>query len=155
MLADDAFRAQLRRILTQLRSWAGTLRGAAHIEESEADTFFRLRVTPAADNACAFELIVHQDQHFDLAAGPEVYEHMPIEDLALFQPLVEAIADGRVTTRTWVSRNTGATRSVETIIHLPDGLQWRRERLNQPLAAAISAEECEAQDQQYAPYRLP
>lgn len=155
MLADDAFRAQLRRTLMQLRSWAGTLRDAARVEESEADTFFRLGVTPVADTACAFELILHQDQHFDLAVGPEVYERIPIEDLALFPPLAEAIADGRVTTRTWVSRNTGAVRSVETIIHLPDDLQWRHERLNQPLAAAIGVEECEAQDHQYAPYRLP
>ncbi|MGE5512829.1 MAG: hypothetical protein ACM31O_16435 [Bacteroidota bacterium] len=154
MLADDAFRAQLRQIVGQLRSWAAAQAGAARIQESEGETFWRLHAAPAADNACPFELILHHDRHFDLAAGPEVYERMPTEDLELIPPLVEAIAAGRVIRRTWVSRNTGAVRSVETIITLEDGRTWRRERLNEPLARAIGAEDCEAHDHQYAPYRL-
>jgi hypothetical protein len=154
MLADDAFRAQLRRVALDLRAWGATLAGLARVEESEGDTFWRLGVAPAARGACGFELILHFDQHADLAVGPEFYERMPIEDLALFPRLARVIAEGRVLTRTWTSRNTGAVRCVETVITLADGEVWQRQRLNVPLAAAISAEECVVEDHHYGPYRL-
>jgi hypothetical protein len=153
-LPDDTFRAQLREALARIRAWAASVAEAAHIETSETDSYWRLKAEPAAEHACAFELIVHHDQHFDLLVDPETYEECPIGDVHMLELIVEAIGDGRVTTRSHVSRNTGAVRSVETIIALSNGGDWRGHRLNEPLASVIRAEDCEAQDRCYVPYRL-
>ena len=153
-LPDDAFRAQLRETLARIGTWGASVAEAARIETSEGDRYWRLEAAPAADHACPFELIVHDDQRFDLLVGPETYEGCPIGDVHMLLLLVEAIGDGRITTRCWVSRNTGAARSVETLIALAGGGTWRGNRLNEPLAAAIQAEDCEAQDRCYVPYRL-
>ncbi len=152
-LPDDAFRAQLRVALARIRTWVASMGDVARIEMSEADAYWRLRAEPAAEHACPFELIVHADQHFDLIAGPETYEGRPIGDVQLLAQLVEAIGHGRVITRTLVSRNTDAVRSVETLVALEGGAEWRGECLNEPLASAIQAEDCEAHDRHYVPYR--
>jgi hypothetical protein len=152
-LPDDAFRAQLRAVLSRIKTWAASMGDVARIEMSEADTYWRLRAEPAAEHACPLELIIHADQHFDLIVGPETYERRPIEDVQLFAQLVEAIGDGRVITRTLASRNTDAVRSVETLVALDGGAKWRGEHLNKPLASAIQAEDCEARERHYVPYR--
>ena len=152
MLPDDVFRAQLRGVLAHLEAWAAAAGNVARIESSETDSYWRLSAVPTADHACPFELIIHGDQHFDLLVGAETYEQCPIGDVKLLSHLVEAIAGGRVTTRIQASRNTGAVRSVETVIALEGGGAWRGERLNEPLATAIRAEDCEAHDRHYVPY---
>lgn len=129
------------------------MKDAAHVEESETDTYWRLTAEPIAERACRFELIVHDDQCFDLLVGPESYERRPIGEVDLIAQLVEAISAGRVTTRVHASRNTGAVRAVESVIALEGGGEWRGERLNEPLASAIREEDCGTQDRHYVPYR--
>lgn len=152
-LPDDVFRKQLRAAREQLKTWAASVEDFAQIDESETETFWRLSAIPRAAHACPFELIAYDDQHFDFLAGAEAYERQPLTDVKLLSELVEAIADGRIVTRVHASRNTGARRSVETVITLESAGEWRGERLNAPLAAAIRAEDCEAHDQRYVPYR--
>jgi hypothetical protein len=152
-LPDDAFRAQLRAVVARIRTWVASIDDVARIEMSEADAYWRLRAEPEAEHACPFELIVHADQHFDLTVGPETYEERSIGDVQLIAQLAEAIGDGHVITRTLASRNTDAVRSVETLVPLEGGAEWRGKRLNEPMASAIRAEDCEARDQHYVPYR--
>lgn len=152
-LPDDVFRAQLRDVLAHLRTWTASMDDVARIESAQTDSYWRLESEPVAQYACPFELIVHADQRFDLLVGPESYESCPIGTVKLLSQLVEAIGDGRVITRLHVSRNTGAVRSVETVIAVQGGGTWRNERLNQPLASAIHAQDCQAHDRLYVPYR--
>jgi hypothetical protein len=154
MLSDDAFRAQLRRVLEQIRTWARNLGDAAHIEETETSTYWRMGVMPTADNTCPFELIAHFDQKFDLTVAAETYEACKLPEPRLLADIVTSIGDGRAITRLYHSRNTGMLRSVETIIQLSEDKDWRRMRLNGPFASAIAVEDCEATDKVYAPYRL-
>lgn len=153
-LPDDVYRSQLRQALKRIDAWAATASAVATIEVSEAETYWRLQAQPWAQHACPFELIVHHDQHFDLQVGAESYERCPVGDVGMLAQLVEAIGEGRVITRAHVSRNTGAVRSIETIIELNEGRLWRSERTNDPLAKVIRPEDCETQDRRYVPYRL-
>ena len=128
MLPDDVFRSRLQSTITALRYWAPSIADAARIEEAEteqlledhrhADAAERLPVR--ADPACRPAL--------DLAIADETYENRPIESFDWFVPFADAIADGQVVQRHWISRLTGLERSVETLVTLPGGGIWREAR---------------------------
>jgi hypothetical protein len=153
MLPDDSFRARLRRAIGEIKTRLARLASVARIDESETGAYWRIAVEPATENACPFEFIVHfERQSFDIVIGPESYENCPIDDAALLPAMVDAIVNGDVITRRWRSANTGVPHSVDTIVPLPDGLDWHRSRLKGVFARAIPPASRISEDRCYAPY---
>jgi hypothetical protein len=151
MLADDIYRPKLQQTIAALEEWAKQIAPVARVERSDSEANWRMRVVPTAANACPCELILWRDQRFDIAIGEESYEDLAVPDLAIFLPLLQAVAAGNVITRRWISSATGLEHKVETIVRLPDGTSWRAERTN-PLAPQIDEIALECQDRHYVPY---
>lgn len=153
MLPDDVFRSRLQSTITALRYWAPSIADAAHIEETETGNYWKIIVEPALAQACAFELILHFDQRYDLAIGEETYESLPIETFEIFVPFVEAIAKGSVVQRHWISRLTGLERSVETLVTLPGGGIWREAHGEPHLMPSLEDDGTELRERRFLPYR--
>ena len=153
MLPDDVFRSRLQTTITALRYWAPSIADAARIEEAESGNFWKFAVAPRLVNACPFELILHFDQRYDLAIGEETYESLPIESFDLFLPFVEAIAEGEVVQRHWVSRLTGLERSVETLVTLANGGIWREARGAAQGMPSLEDDGTELRERRFLPYR--
>lgn len=151
MLPSDAYRTKLHETIAALRYWVPTLRHVADAEDVETEAYWRLAVRPRTAQACPFELILHSDQHYDLLIGNEVFERRPVESLGAFQPLLEAIAAGRVITRHWFTVATGSLAAIETIVTPAGGTDWRRIRRMAPLER-VPLEECHAVDRHYVRY---
>lgn len=152
MLATDAYLAKLEQTIASLKAWTGFIADVAAIETSEGASSWRLVIRPRAPQACPVELLVRHDQLYDIAVAGEVYEDQPAEDLELFLPLLEGIAEGRVVTRTEQSRATGAVYAVETRIAAPPGRTWVRRR-ETPAAKIADPELTICYDRHYTPYR--
>lgn len=152
MLADDVFRNGLRELIAELRTWTLQNADCATVEEAETDAFWRFAVSPRSACGCPLEIIVHRDQHYDAQIGDEVYEGLSVERLDLFARLVDAIAGGRVITRTWATPATGAVHSVETIVDLPGGTLTGERRID-TVAALADRAACVARDRHWVPYR--
>lgn len=153
MLPDDVFRSKLQTTMTALRYWAPAIADSARVDENETGSFWKMKVVPFTPNACPFELILHFDQHFDLAIGEEAYEALPIEGFDLFMPFVEAVAAGNVVQRRWVSRFTGLERSVETLVTLANGGIWRESRGAGRTMPSLDDDGSELIEHRYLPYR--
>ena len=115
------------------------------IAEGSGPDFWHIEVSPKHPGGCAFELLLRQDQHYDLVLADQSYEYLPVASVALFLPLAEAIVEGRVVQRRWLSTQTGAMHAVESLVNLADGSLWREG--SQP------AEGCESRDHHFLPYR--
>ena len=152
MIATDSYRAQLHATIAALRYWAPGLRPAAEIEDEESASHWRLAARPHVANACAFELVLQPAPRFDILVGDEAYEDVPLESFDLFLPLLTAIAQGRLVQRTAVSRNTGAWRTIETLVTMADGTIWRGERVNEALAHALAPVQCMLLERHFVPY---
>ena len=153
MLPDDVFRSRLQSTITALRYWAPSIADAAHIEEAETGNYWKFVVAPAQAQACVFELILHFDQRYDLAIGEESYESLPIESFDICVPFVEAIADGNVVQRRWISRLTGLERSVETLVAMGGGGIWREARGEPHLMPSLEDDGTELRERRFLPYR--
>ena len=153
MLHDDVFRSRLQSTITALCYWAPSIADAAHIEEAETGSYWKIKVAPTLPQACPFELILHFDQRYDLAVADENYENLPIESFDIFVPFVEAIADGSIVQRRWVSRLTGLERSVETLVTLPGGGIWREARGEPHLMPSLEDDGTELRERRFLPYR--
>lgn len=152
MLAIDAFRTRLGDAILRLQSWAKGLSDVADVAETKGRGFYRLSIQPHEANACPVELILRDDQNYDAQIGPESYENRPIEQLEIFLPMLEAIAAGRVVTRSWRTSATETLHSVETILSLDGGI-LTGERDIVGIADAIPRDRCIALDRHWAPYR--
>jgi hypothetical protein len=153
MLPDDLFRSRLQTTITGLKYWAPSIADAARIDETETGNYWKIAVKPRLANACPFELILHFDQHLDLAVGEESYEGLPIETFDLFLPFVEAISEGQVVQRRWISRLTGLERSVETLVMLAGGNIWRESRGASPGMPSLDDDGTELRERRFLPYR--
>jgi hypothetical protein len=154
MLPDDVFRSRLQTTVTALQYWAPSIADAAHVEQDETGTFWKLSVTPGMPKACPFELILHYDQSYDLAIGEESYESLPIASFDMFLPFVEAVAAGSVVQRHWVSRLTGLERAVETLVMLPNGGIWQEGRDGAlPSRPSLDDDGTELRERRFLPYR--
>ncbi|HRD76556.1 MAG TPA: hypothetical protein PK264_11545 [Hyphomicrobiaceae bacterium] len=151
MLPTDAYRSKLHDTIAALRYWVPTLRHAADVEDVETETYWRIAVRPRVRAACPFELILHSDQTYDLLIAGEAFERQPVESLASFQPLLEAISSGRAVTRIWRAPTTGSVKAVETIVTLADGTIWQRLRTLVG-GRGSSAGDWIATDRRYVPY---
>ncbi len=70
----------------------------------------------------------------------------------MFQPMVEAISEGRVVHRRWQSANTGLETRIETIVDLGDGQVWVGEHT--PNGQIPHADgEMVSEDHHFLPYR--
>jgi hypothetical protein len=153
MLPDDVFRSRLQSTIMALCYWAPSIADAAHIEEAETGNYWKIKVVPTLQQACPFELILHFDQRYDLAVADESYEGLPIESFDIFVPFVEAIANGSIVQRRWVSRLTGLERSVETLVTLPGGGIWREARGEPHLMPTLEDDGTELRERRFLPYR--
>jgi hypothetical protein len=153
MLPDDVFRSRLQSTITALCYWAPSIADAAHVEEAETGTYWKINVAPTLAQACAFQLILHFDQRYDLAIGEETYESLPLGSLEIFVPFVEAIADGDVVQRRWISRLTGLERSVETLVTMGGGGIWREARGEPHLMPSLEDDGTELRERRFLPYR--
>ena len=153
MLPDDVFRSRLQATITALRYWAPSIADAARVEETEAGDYWKLIVTPMVPSACPFELILHADQRYDIAIADETYESRPIDSFDWFLPFAEAIAEGNVVQRHWISRLTGLERSVETLVTLPNGGIWRESRGANHRMPTLDDDGTELRERRFLPYR--
>lgn len=135
MLPDDVYRSRLQAAIEGLRYWIPTVSDVANVAEREGEGYWKIQVTPAAANACPFELVLRTDQRHDLVIGGETFEDLPTRSLDVFVPLAEAIAEGRVMQCRWLSAATGAQTAIETIVTLSDGREWSSARMLTPLAS--------------------
>jgi hypothetical protein len=151
MLSDDVFKTRLRVAIGELEVWLATLAPLARVDLDQDEASWRATLVPNAPEACPFELVLRIDQQFDMAVGPETYEDQPIAELAAFQPLLQAIASGRVVTSAWTTAATGTRIRVRTEIAPIDRPLWARSRELLP-AAALREPELIRHDRHYAPY---
>ena len=153
MKPDDVFRSQLQTTITALRYWAPSIADAARVEEHETADYYKIALTPFVAAGCPFELILHNNQKYDLAIAGETYEGRPMPSLDLFLPFVEAIADGNVVQRHWVSHLTGLQRSTETLVTLADGYLWREGPGPIEEAPPLDDDGTELRERRFLPYR--
>jgi len=153
MLPDDVFNSRLQTTITALQYWAPSISDAARIEEAESGNFWKIAVAPHLAKACPFELILHFDQRYDVAVSDESYEALPLDSFDMFLPFVEAIAEGNVVQRRWVSRLTGLERSVETLVTLAGGHIWRESRGSGQSMPTLEDDGTELQERRFLPYR--
>jgi len=152
MLSEDIFRSRLEATVASLSYWAPTIKNAAQVKVRDEVSQWRMTVTPHLRTACAFELCIRSDQTYDVTIGGETYRRLPIETFERFVPMAEAIAEGRVLQRTWVTSATEAEHTVETIIKLQGGSEWRDARVNQQIARLVDRDECIRIDRTFPPY---
>ena len=153
MFSDDVYRTRLASVVTRLKQAVGTLQDVAVIDASETDSGARFSLSPKVAGACPLDLMLRSDQHFDIEIGQEFYEDCPIERLDLFEPLIHAIAEGRVIQRHHVSDLTGVPRGLETIVKLPDGEQWQRWHGQDPTLPPWTFGLTTLRDHSFLPYR--
>ncbi len=152
MGATDVFRTELQNAIAGIRYWVPSLRHVAELkEDDELPAYWRLAARPHLGSACPFDLILHESAAFDVTIGPETYDGLPVSDLALFGPLLAAIAEGKVITRTWSTVGTGQVRRVETIVQ-PNGCEMWRQVRDEPAFAAVPLEACVRHDRHYTPF---
>jgi hypothetical protein len=154
MLPDDVFRSRLQSTITGLRYWAPSVADAARLEETETGDYWRIIVAPLVASACPFELILHADQRYDVSVADETYENRPIESFEWLVPFANAIADGDVVQRRWVSRLTGIERAVETLVMLGNAGIWREGRGAMPhRMPTLDDDGTELRERRFLPYR--
>ena len=156
MDSDDTIRSRLQSTIASLRYWVPSIADAARVDETERPGFWQISVAPKIAGACPFELILRTDRssgRFDCVIGGEVYEDRDLASPDEFLPLVEAIADGRVIQRRWLSTATGVLRKVETIVALANGKTWRQVRAVPTAAADADTDAVEHRDRHFLPYR--
>ena len=152
MLSDDVYRTQLSRTFADLVRNIAPLADVAEISHAQTGDYVRLSLLPFARGACAVEIMLRADQHYDISIGTEFYEDCVVEQFSLFGPLIEAIVDGHVIQRRHISSMTGTERSIETIVILADGAIWRKGHAHR-VASALSEDATVFDDRRYVPYR--
>lgn len=152
MLSDNVFRSRLEATVASLSYWAPTIKNAARIETTDDATAWRMQVTPHLRSACPLEISIRTDQKFDLKIAGETFTDLPLESFEIFLPIAEAVAEGRVVRRAWLTPSTGSEHTIETIVQLPGGKTWRAGRVNEQIARLISREDCIREDHSFPPY---
>lgn len=151
MLSDDVFRSRLQATVESLRYFVPSVADVARSDETSAPGYWKLSLTPHTGGACPIELILHGSQRYDVMIGRETYEDREITSLELFVPLIDAVANGRVIERSWISLTTGLSVARETLISLTNSKSWQDgSGLN---AVAGNEEKFRRDDRHFLPYR--
>jgi hypothetical protein len=153
MLPDDAIRSRLQATVESLRYWVPTIADVARVAERERPDAWTFIIGPNIASACPVDVTLHSGQQFDLVIAGEAYEGRTAASFDLILPLLEAVTEGRVVQRHWVSLATGAPRAIETIVTLGDGSIWRDGRTIEAVAGVIPREATERHDRHFLPYR--
>ena len=153
MLSNDVYRAKLRLTMTSLQYWVPSISDMARCEVVETADYGKITLSSFVEGGCPVELMLRADQLYDIVIAGELYEDRPVKSLDLFQPLLEAIIDGRVIQRRWFAMATGIERGVETIVTMADGRVWRDSHVDEAVAGAIPEAETECRDRRFLPYR--
>lgn len=152
MSATDVFMTGLNSLIASFEYFTPSVKHVADVAtENALPAYWRLAARPRLRSACPFDLIVHGNGRFDIAVGPEVYEGLPAADLTLLQPLLQAIVDGAVVTRSWTTAGTGQLRRIETMVS-PKGREMWRQTRDEPAVAHVPLEACIRRDHHYTPY---
>jgi hypothetical protein len=152
MLPDEVFRSRLQTTVTALRYWAPSIADTARLEQTETSDYWKIIVAPTVASACPFVLILHADQRYDIAVADEMYESRPIETFDWFVPFAEAVSEGNVVQRRWISRLTGLERSVETVVTLAGGGIWREARGGSARTPTLDDDGTELRERRFLPY---
>ncbi len=153
MNIDDRYRAKLQAAIASLEYWIPSISDSASIAEVNDDAYWRVNVEPLAAGACPFELVIRSDGYHDMLIAGEGYEDQHTDDLDLFVPFAQAIANGNVTRRIYTSAATRMPIAVETIVRLANGAEWRRRR---ELVTGLDGETPHAsiaRDHHFLPYK--
>lgn len=145
MTPDDVYRQTLQGTIEGLRYWVPAVADVAHVAEGGGEEFWHLQISPKTPGGCPFELLLRQNQFYDIVLAGETYEYLAVEALGIFLPLAEAIVEGRVVLRQWFSRQTGALVHKQSRITLGDGAIWQEGGEPPP--------GCERRDHHFLPYR--
>jgi hypothetical protein len=149
VLSDDVYRAKLTKTFHDLKRFAATLTGVAHVDLQETPDFVKLSALPLAAGACPVEMMLRADQLYDIAIGTEFYEDCPIDDLGLFELLLAAVVRGDVVQRHTVSVATETHHAIETIVHMVGRAAWRRGHV---LGVCPPTGDVIARDRRFLPY---
>lgn len=153
MLPNDVFRARLDQTIASINYWVPSIADVTTVERTDGEAYWRLKIVPNVANACGFELILRDDQKFDLMIAGEVYEDRKIEVVEAFLPLVDAIASGNVEQHRWISAATSTERAVETLVHFSDGRIWRDGHPQKFLSLAHRTDGAQLHVRRFLPYR--
>ena len=152
-ISHDVYRSRLQTVVESLRYWIPSVADAARVEEMESPGYWKMIVTPRVSGACPFELLLRTDRRFDIMIGGETYEDLEMMPFEEFLPLAEAISQGRVLQRRWVSTATRALREVETLVTFAKGKVWSQSRIEKAVADHVPRDAAERQDRHFLPYR--
>lgn len=153
MISDDQFKLERERAIRQLTEWAEAQRDVAHVVIERSDGIWRLGIEPHAPGACAFELAIRDDQRFDLLVADQLHEDLPIETFRLFGGLAQAISDGCVLVRRYVTPLTGTEAGSRVLVEIKDGGgTWCGPKLG-PTDPRHSESDLIAEDSHFVPYR--
>ena len=153
MLSDDVFRSQLAGAFASLKQVAASFSDVARFDSAATPDFVRLSLIPDAAGACAVEIMLRADQHYDISLAAEFYEDRPIERFDLFEALILAVARGDVVQRHDLTVATGTERAVESIITLPGGQLWRHGYRHPGCADTSASDATVFRDRRFLPYR--
>lgn len=153
-ISDDVFRSRLQTAVAGMRYWIPSIADAARVEESETNEYWRITVIPRVSGACPLELKLRVDRRLDITIGGETFkniEMMPFED---FVPLADAVSEGRVRQRSWISPVTGTVRDVETMVTFANGKVWSKSRSGSGCDEASEPRDTgERRERHFLPYR--
>lgn len=153
-LSDDVFRSRLQTVVAGMRYWIPSVADAARVEETETNEYWKITVTPRVAGACPLEMKLRADRRLDIRIGGETFkdlEMMPFED---FLPLADAVSEGRVRQRSWISPATGTVRDVETEVTFANGKVWCKSRSGSGRDDANKERDtAERRDRHFLPYR--
>ncbi len=154
MQSKDTYRLELQQLTASLRAWSGFVADVARVETEEADSSWRIALTPTAPGACPIEIVIDAAQpNCDLRVGGETIENWRLPSLDVVLPMVKAVTEGRVFTRRVSSAATALPLGVSTHIVLADGQSIVLPQMpaEDPLAHRVA----EARETHYLPYRKP
>lgn len=112
-------------MVEQFRYWAPTINDVARVTEIEESEGWRFFIVPEVTGACPIEVLLRLDGFFDLALGDDAYSGLTIEGRDRLIGLLDAVAQGKIVKRHWLSTVTGAPHGVETIVSPARGEVWR------------------------------
>jgi hypothetical protein len=132
--------------IEEIRYWVPTIKDVARVFEGNDDESWLLSIEPNIRSACPVAIALKQNGRFDISIAGETYDDRVLQTLDQIVLMLERIADGHVIQRRWMSSATGVHQSIETIVALAPGLDWRGGP--EPVAQVV-----ERHDRHFLPYR--
>ncbi len=153
MAIDDRVQRHLRDIAAKYHDWSQTYRDHGTFEVEDSAGYWRFAGSPTLVSACAFEILLHPSHKIDFVIGSQNYEERDLEPLEHVLSLIDAIVQGRLITRAWVSSNTATLLKIETLIYWQNfETPWRDIEIVEPELLRAGAAMYKT-DRHYPPYK--